>query len=40
MKELVGKTGVSIGLNLPLVGGGNKAGVQSPDWGNCLNQTI
>ena len=38
MKELWGKTGVWVGLVLPSVGGGTKAGVQSPQWGNCLSQ--
>ena len=38
MKELGGKTGVLVGLDLPLVGGRTEAGVQSPHWGNCLSQ--
>ena len=37
-KKLGGKTGVLVGLELPLVGGGTEAGVQSPHWGNCLSQ--
>ena len=32
------KTGVLVGLELPLVGVGTEAGVQSPQWGNCLSQ--
>ena len=36
MKELGGKTGVLVGLELPSVGGGTEAGVQSPHQGNCL----
>ena len=36
MKELGGKTGVLVGLDLPLVGGGTEAGVWSPQQGNCL----
>ena len=35
MKELGGKTGVLVGLDLPSVGGGTEAEVQSPQWGNC-----
>ena len=35
MKELGGKTGVLVVLDLPLVGGGTEAGVRSPHWGNC-----
>ena len=38
MKELGGKTGVLEGLDLPSVGGGTEAGVQSPQQGNCLSQ--
>ena len=38
MKELGGKTGVLVGLDLPSVGGGTEAGVQSPQRGNCLSQ--
>ena len=38
MKELWGKTGVLVGLDLPLVGEGTEAGVQSPHWGNSLGQ--
>ena len=38
MKELGGKTGVLIGLDLPSVDGGTEAGVQSPHQGNCLSQ--
>ena len=38
MKQLGGKTGVLVGLDLPLVGGGTDAEVQSPYWGNCLSQ--
>ena len=38
VKELGGKTGVLVGLDLPFVGGGTEAGVQSPHWGNCLSQ--
>ena len=32
-----GKTGVLLGLNLSLAGGGTEAGVQSPFQGNCLS---
>ena len=39
MKELGGETGVLAGLDLPTVGGGTEAGVQSPHRGNCLSQT-
>ena len=35
MKELGGKTGVLVGLDLPL---GTEAGVRSPHRGNCLSQ--
>ena len=38
MKELGGKTGVLVGLDLPSVGGGTEAGVRSPHQGNCLSQ--
>ena len=38
MKELGGKTGVLIGLDLPSAGGETEAGVQSPYLGNCLSQ--
>ena len=37
-KELEGKTGVLLGLDMPSVGGGTEAGVQSPHQGNCLSQ--
>ena len=37
-KELGGKTGVLVGLDLPSAGGGTEAGVRSPQWGNCLSQ--
>ena len=33
-----GKTGVLVGLDLPSVGGGIEAQVQSPHWGNCLSR--
>ena len=33
-----GKSGVLVGLDLPSVGGGTEAEVQSPHWGNCLSQ--
>ena len=35
MKELEGKTGMLVGLDLPLAGEGTEAGVRSPHWGNC-----
>ena len=38
MKELVGETGVLVELDLPSVGGGTEAEVQSPHLGNCLSQ--
>ena len=38
MKELGRKTGVLVGMDLPSVGGGTEAGVQSRQWGNCLSQ--
>ena len=38
MKELGGKTGVLVGLDLPLAGEGSEAGVRSPHQGNCLSQ--
>ena len=37
MKELRGKTGVLVGLDLPSAGGRTEAGVRSPHWGNCLS---
>ena len=37
-KELGGKTGVLVGLDLPSAGGGTEAGVRSPHRGNCLSQ--
>ena len=40
MKELGGKTGVLVGLDLPPVGGGTEARAQSSHQGNCLNQRI
>ena len=36
MKELRGKTGVLVGLDLPSVGGGTETGVQFPHQGNYL----
>ena len=36
--ELVGETGVLVGLDLPSVGGGTEAGVQSPHQSDCLSQ--
>ena len=38
MKELGGKTGVLLELDLTLAGGGTKAGVRSSYQGNCLSQ--
>ena len=38
MKELGGKTGVLLGLDLPSAGGGTEADVRSPHWGNFLSQ--
>ena len=38
MKELGGKIGVLVGLDLPSAGRGTEAGIQSPHWGNCLSQ--
>ena len=38
MKELGGKAGVLVGLDLPSVGGGTKAEVRFPHPGNCLTQ--
>ena len=38
MKELGGKTGVLVGLDLPLVGEGIEAGVKSPHWDSSLGQ--
>ena len=40
MKELGGKTGVLVGLDLPSASGGTEAGVWSPHWGNYLSQRI
>ena len=37
-KELGGKTGVLVRLDLPLTSGGTEAGVRSPHRGNCLSQ--
>ena len=37
-KELAGKTGVLVRLDLPSVGGGTEAGVWSPHGGNCQSQ--
>ena len=37
-EELGGETGVLEGLDLPSVGGGTEAGVQSLHQGNCLSQ--
>ena len=37
-KELGGKTGVLVRLDLPSAGGGTEAGVRSPHRGNCLSQ--
>ena len=37
-KELVGETGVLVGLGLPSAGGGTEAGVRLPHRGNCLSQ--
>ena len=34
MKEVGGKTGVLVGLDLPSASAGTEAGVQSPHWGN------
>ena len=34
MKELGGKTGVAVGLDLLSVGGGTESGVQSPQQGS------
>ena len=39
MKELGGRTGVLVGLDLPSAGGGTEAGVRSPHRGNSLSQT-
>ena len=36
-EELGGQTGVLVGLDLTLVGGGTETGVQSPHQGNCLS---
>ena len=38
MEELGGKAGLLMGLDLPSVGGGTEARVQSPHQGNCLSQ--
>ena len=38
VKEIGGKTGVLVGLDLPLASGGTEAGVQSPLQGTCLSQ--
>ena len=38
MKELGGKTGVLVGLDPHLAGGGTEEGVQSPLQGTCLSQ--
>ena len=38
MKELGGKTGVLVGLDLHLAAGGTEADVRSPHWGNFLSQ--
>ena len=38
MKELGGKTGVLVGLDLPSARGATEAGNQSPHLGNCLRQ--
>ena len=38
MKELGGKTGVLVGLDLPSVDRGTEARVRSPQWANCLSQ--
>ena len=37
-KELGGKMGVVVGLDLPSAGGETEAEVQSPEWGHCLSQ--
>ena len=37
-KELGGKTGESVRLDLPSASGGTEAGVQSPYHSNCLSQ--
>ena len=37
-KEIGGKTGVLVVLDLPSAGGGTEAGVPPPQWGNCLSQ--
>ena len=37
-KELGGKTGVLVGLDLPSAGGGTEAGVPFPHRDNCLSQ--
>ena len=38
MKELGGKTGVLVGMDLPSAGRGTEAGVQSLHQGNCLSR--
>ena len=38
MKELGGKTGVLLGMDLPSVGGRTEARVQSPHRSSCLSQ--
>ena len=38
MKELGGKTGVLVVLDLPSADGGSEAGIPSPQWGSCLSQ--
>ena len=38
MKELGRETGMFIELDLPSVGGGTEAGIQSPHRGNYLSQ--
>jgi len=38
MKEVEGKRGELVGLDLPPVGKGTEAGVRSPHQGNCLEQ--
>ena len=38
MKEVGGKRGELVGLDLPLVSGGTKTVVQPPHRGNCLGQ--
>ena len=38
MKELGGKTGLLLGLDLPFAAGGPEAGAQSPHQDNCVGQ--